>query len=176
MPIEHKNIAEANLHELKGASTAIIESMPVSDGAGSHVWRVKPHSSLYYDNIGTGVTITTPTAYTLIGPATTGEASPLEVSHNSLGRLTYTGTPTRDFSIGGAVTLKHSVGSGQDCFFQFHKNGSPLAGAQQVVTADSANYQTITLLAHGDLHLPVYDCQHLRIAVSDVHARRQHHR
>lgn len=150
MPIEHKNITEANLHELKGASTAVISSNPVSDGAGSHTWRVIPHGHLYYDNIGTGTTYTTPTAYTLIGPATTGEASYLEMTHNSLGRLTYTGVPTRDFGVLSQVTIKHSTGSGQDCYFQIHKNGSAVAGAQLVLSADSGNYHTATITCHVD--------------------------
>lgn len=35
MTIEHKNITEANLHELKGASTAISGQIPVANGSGS---------------------------------------------------------------------------------------------------------------------------------------------
>ena len=151
MPIEHVNITEADLHELKGASTAVIDSIPVSDGAGSHAWKIlAPHHALYYDNIGTGTTISTPTAYTLVGPATVGEATPKEFTHNSLGRLTYTGTLARDVWIDVVVTLKHSVGSGQDCFFQIHKNGVAVAGSQTVTTADSANYTNASISGEID--------------------------
>lgn len=38
MATEHKDIAEVNLHEPKGASTASIGEVYVSDGAGSGTW------------------------------------------------------------------------------------------------------------------------------------------
>lgn len=157
MPVDHQDITDAaQIHEPKGLAALTggasdTGKVYVSDGAGSGDWRHIPHSACYYDNIGTGTTITTPTVYTLIGPATTGDAIPREFTHNSLGRLTYTGTTTIDATIGVALSFKHSAGSGQDCFFQVHKNGSPLAGAQQVQTADSANYQQVTILSHGSL-------------------------
>jgi hypothetical protein len=151
MAIEHVNITEANLHELKGASTALVDTIPVADGAGSHTWKIlSAHSAFYYDDIGTGTTITTPTSYTLIGPATVGEATPKEFTHNSLGRLTYTGTATADIWIDTVITLKHSVGSGQDCFFQIHKNGVAVAGSQTVTTADSGNYTNASIAGEID--------------------------
>jgi hypothetical protein len=151
MPVEHNAITDAELHELKGAAGAAYASVPCADGAGSHHWIIlSPHGELYYDDIGTGTTITTPTSYTVIAPTTTLEVAPKEVTSNSLGRLTYTGTPTHDFYIDATVTLKHSTGGGNDCFFQIHKNGSPLAGGQVVNSADSANYGVISVLASAD--------------------------
>ncbi|MDB4302075.1 hypothetical protein N9924_00770 [bacterium] len=40
MTIQHKDLPEDGLHELKGASTAIAGTVAVSDGAGSSTWQV----------------------------------------------------------------------------------------------------------------------------------------
>ena len=39
MSIEHKDITEANIHEPKGVSTATVNKVYVSDGAGSGIWQ-----------------------------------------------------------------------------------------------------------------------------------------
>jgi hypothetical protein len=148
---EHNTITDPNIHEPKGVASASSGQVYVADGAGSGDWRFIPHSALYYDNIGTGTTITTPTSYTVINPVTTGDTNPHGFTHNGAGRLTYTGTETIDVNIDTSISFKHSTGTGQDCFFQAHKNGSPIAGAQGVVTADSANYQQITLTMHASI-------------------------
>ena len=147
----HSTLTGADLHEAKGIAAASAGQLIIADGAGSADLRFIPHGALYYDNIGTGTTITTPTAYTLVGPATTGDAGPREVSHNSLGRLTYTGATTMDFNLNASITLKHSSASLVDTFFQFFKNGVALAGAQHVTAALSGNYQHVSLSSHGEL-------------------------
>lgn len=38
MSVAHQNIAEANLHESKGVSTAALDTVYVADGAGSGTW------------------------------------------------------------------------------------------------------------------------------------------
>lgn len=45
MPL-HKDLTEADLHELKGASTATEFTVPISDGAGSHSWGLITSDSL----------------------------------------------------------------------------------------------------------------------------------
>lgn len=39
MAVEHKNILDPNIHEPKGISTAVAESVYVADGLGSGVWK-----------------------------------------------------------------------------------------------------------------------------------------
>jgi len=174
MATEHNVISDGNgtttskRHEPKGASIAAVGQIYISDGASSGVWRYLPHSYMYYDDIGTGTTYTTPTAYTLIGPTTVGDSDPRDFSHNSLGRLTYTGTADTDVSISCSVTMKHSTGSGQDCFFQIHKNGSPLTGAQTVRTADSANYGSVTVLGHSELSTNDYFELYCKVASGNI--------
>ena len=38
MSIQHKNISEADLHESKGVSTALVDTLYIADGAGSGAW------------------------------------------------------------------------------------------------------------------------------------------
>lgn len=151
MATEHDAILDPEIHEPKGVAAASSGQFYIANGTGSGEWRYIPHSACYYDNIGTGITITTPTAYTLIGPTTTGDTIPRDYTHNSLGRLTYTGTSNVDANVHVSISFKHSTGSGQDCFFQVHINGSPVSGAQHVASADSANYNHISLISHVDL-------------------------
>jgi hypothetical protein len=150
MATEHDSITDPEIHEPKGVSTASSGQFYLADGVGSGAWRYCPHSQCEYSNIGTGTTITGPTAYTLIGPVTTGDSLPRDFTHNSLGRLTYTGATSLDLSVHASISFKHSTGSGQDCYFQVHKNGSP-AGTEMVASADSANYQHISINAHIDI-------------------------
>jgi len=156
MTVVHSTLTGSELHEPKGVDSADHSNIYISDGAGGGSWRFIPHSALYYDDIGTGITIATPTAYTLIAPATTGDVDPHEFAHNSLGRLTYTGAADIDVNINVSISFKHSTGSGQDCFFQVHVDGTAVAGTQHVITADSANYQNLSLLSHVELNTNSY--------------------
>jgi len=148
---DHKAIADAELHEPKGVVSASDGQIYVADGTGSGDWRHEAHSAFHYSDIGTGTTITTPTVYTLVGPATTADNDPHDFTHNSLGRLTYTGTETVDVHIVSAITFKHSTGGGADCYFDIHKNGASLAGAEFVRSASSADFGSIILVGHGSL-------------------------
>lgn len=168
MAIEHDSIPNADIHEPKGASAASSGQVYIANGAGSGSWRYVPHGALYYSNIGTGTTITTPTAYTLINPTTTSDAAPREFTHNSAGRLTYTGTTTIDCAVSVAITMKHTTGTGQDCYFSIYKNGSPLTGAEFVRTADSGNYGSITLLGHGEITTNDYIEVYCKVASGSI--------
>jgi hypothetical protein len=143
MAIEHVNISDAERHEPKGASTAAENTVYISDGATSGAWEtLNPMGSWYYSDIGTGTTYTTPTSYTLMGMATTA-GMVNDFTHNSLGRLTYSGTPDRHVHMAFDVTFKHSTGSGQDCYFAIFKNGVEETGSNIVQAASSAGYQQV---------------------------------
>lgn len=148
--VSHSSLTGAELHEPKGADSASSAQIYIADGLGSGDWRYLPHGFCTYSNIGTGVTYTAPTAYTLINPTTTADPAPRDVTHNSANRLTYAGTVTLDFDLRAAITLKHSSASLVDVFFQFHKNGSPI-GTEGVTAALSGNYTHVSLLAHTSL-------------------------
>lgn len=151
MSIEHKSIADAERHEPKGISTASAGQIYICSAAGAGVWRYIPHGACYYSDIGTGTTITTPTAYTLIGPATVGDAIPRDFTHNSLGRLTYTGATAIDISVAISITLTHSSATLVDTLFQIHKNGIAITGAEHGTAALSGNYTHASLHSHTGL-------------------------
>lgn len=151
MAIEHVDITDPDIHDIKDVASASDGQVPVCV-SGASVWRYCPHSFLYYDDLGgSGTTISTPTTYTLINPTTTGDTDPKEFTHNSAGRLTYTGTSTMDFSINISLSIKHSSASAVDIYFQLHKNGGAVTGAQQVTSAASGNYENVGLNFHLSL-------------------------
>ena len=148
--IQHNALTTTNLHEPKGAGTATANTVYLADGAGSGSWQaLNPHAGWRYSDIGTGTTFTTPTTYTLMTMTTVESASPLNMSTNNAGRITYTGTPTRHLHAVADLSYKHSTGGGQDVFFALYKNGTILTqggvDVEAVGTADSGNYQRMVL-------------------------------
>ena len=155
MSIEHKNSSDGTTdspydggrHEPKGISRAGSNEMYLADGAGSGTWQhSSPHGGWRYNDIGVGTTFSSPTTYTLMN--TVGTSTHLhDFTHNSLGRLTYIGTPERHIHMVCDLSFKHSTGSGQDVFFAIYKNGAIVTppDAEMVQSADSANYDHIAL-------------------------------
>ena len=109
---------------------------------------------MYYSNIGTGDTLTAPTAYTIVDPTTTSTHLH-DFTNNGAGRLTYTGATDKHIHMVVDIVFKHSVGAGQDCFFTFFHNGVEETGADVAHTADSADYQKISL--HWDEQISTND-------------------
>lgn len=154
--VAHSGLTDPNLHEPKGVAAASAGQIYVADGAASGDWRYMPHAACYYTNIGTGTTYTAPTSFTLINPTTTGDADPRSFTHNSAGRLTYTGTETLDFDVLASITLKHSSASLVDVHFQVYKNGIAVTGTRHATAALSGNYTHVTLLGHISLNTNDY--------------------
>ena len=148
--VAHASLSGADLHEPKGIASASAGMIYVGNGASSGAWRYIPHAFCYYTNIGTGTTYTAPTSYTLVAPTTIGDATLRGFTHNSAGRLTYTGTDTIDVTITCTLTVKHS-GAAQDCFFQLYRSGSGVVGAEVVERVDSSNYSGLTIVSHTSL-------------------------
>lgn len=60
MTIEHKLITDPDLHELKGASTAALDRVPVADGLGSNTWSrsiISDHAEMAITNNSTATAI-----------------------------------------------------------------------------------------------------------------------
>lgn len=152
MAIEHVDITDPDIHEPKGVAAASASQVYVADGAGSGDWRYIPHSSCYYSNLGTGTTITAPTSMTVVNPVTSGDTDPKEFTHNSAGRLTYTGSTTMDFNVNVSMTVKHSSASLVDIQVQLYKNGTTaVAGTLHATAALSGNYTHVTICGHLEL-------------------------
>lgn len=85
MAIEHDAIPDAGLHEIKGAAAATLGQVPISDGAGSHVWTTQSTGTVigwadYNDTATTGTPITV-----------TGGAGYVYLTNDGLGSSTSTG-------------------------------------------------------------------------------------
>lgn len=105
--VQHSTLTNGDLHEPKGIAAATPNSTYVANGSGSGDWVAKPFASIWY-NSPVGLTLTTPTTFTLANPATT-LTNQKDFTSNGAGRLTYTGSRTTDFQInmmlsGTAVT------------------------------------------------------------------------
>lgn len=146
--VQHSSLTGSECHEPKGADTATADHVYVADGATSGSFQLlNPYGGFRYNDIaGGGTTYTTPTSYTLVGMATT-TTNVSNFTHNSLGRLTYTGTPNRH--IHGVVDLsfKFNTGSGSEAIFAIYKNGSILGtpNAEGQATAGNANYEHMAM-------------------------------
>jgi len=74
MAIEHSSIGAGEIHEPKGAASALTGHVYVADGAGSGVWSgqaPQPHGWLYYKDGATAQTFNTTEALLSIDGATT---------------------------------------------------------------------------------------------------------
>lgn len=145
MTIEHSALTDADgLHEPKGIAGANTNEVYHADGLGSGTWKhSNPHGGWRYSNIGTGTTFIAPTVYTLM--SVVGVTTHLhDFTNNGAGRLTYTGVPDIHAHLVLDMSFKHSTGSGQDVFFELHKNGIAQS-SEGVASADSANYQHVAV-------------------------------
>jgi hypothetical protein len=73
MTIQHKNIADADLHEPKGISSATVDKVYVSNGLGSGSWQVVPgraHADMYIDAGATTQTLSASQVYAKLNPGT----------------------------------------------------------------------------------------------------------
>lgn len=141
----HSSLTGSDLHEPKGAAAANAGDIYIADGVGSGSWKpITPHGSWAYDAVGTGTTFTTPTSYTLINVV--GVTTHLkDFTNNALGRLTYTGAPSKHITLTFSCTLKHSVGAGQDILFRVYKNGVATSNIY-AMSADSVNYHNMNMV------------------------------
>ena len=177
MPTQHKNIEEADLHESKGASTATINTVPISNGAGSTTWgrplpygsdtaatgtyfvsngsgggtwKKPPYGSIYFENIGTPYSLTYPSSFTKLSPTTTPSALNYLVTEGVNAKLTYTG-PGEVMEVTATLSAAQASGADRDLHFKLYKNGVAVGGSSAVITASSASKRFVTLSADVSL-------------------------
>lgn len=81
MTIQHKNIADADLHEPKGVAAATSGKVYTSDGSGSGVWEYPPakaHAEIYIAGGVTAHTLASSSNYSLLNPSGEWTASGFE--------------------------------------------------------------------------------------------------
>lgn len=135
--IEHSALTTGELHEPKGIATADANTVYVADGVGSGAWRISPNAFCNYVSA-TGTTIVAPTTFTLINPTTSTTGTLREFSHNSAGRLTYTGTNPMTFRVHAQLGFQHTGGGSGVVDIIVFKNSLPI-GVPCSTTASGSN-------------------------------------
>ena len=142
----HSALTGTDLHEMKGASTAVARTVPMSDGLGGSPFRyLNPRGIVTFTDLASPLTIVYPSVYTKIAPTTVLGGSPIEVTEATSARLTYTGADTVTFMASLELAVDQSIGANRDIEVQFYKNGAAITGAQTVITAVSAAKNQISL-------------------------------
>ena len=147
MATQHVNITEADLHESKGVSTAVINSVYAANGAGSGVWRQAAQGSCYFENIATPYTLVFGVAGTFykLAPTTTASGTGVSVTEGTNARLTYTGTATLSFNCHTSISLSTAAGANRDVRLAIYKNGVKVNGSVAISTTSSAIKQTMSI-------------------------------
>ena len=116
-----------------------------------------PVGEFFWTNNNTATTITTIATWTAVaGIASTSDITASQFTHNALGRLTYTGTATRQFKITHCGTFIGTSSANVVACVGFMKNGVFLTGAKncwESVNNDenyTSSVQKITTLSTGD--------------------------
>lgn len=128
MTIQHKNIADSDLHEPKGVSSATVDKAYVSNGLGSGTWQVLPgraHADMYIDAGSTTQALSSASAYAKLNPGTewTSGVSNLLTISPSTGAITL--TQAGNYLISFWVTLTTTaLASGTAYRFKFAINGT----------------------------------------------------
>jgi hypothetical protein len=142
----HASLAEADLHECKGASTAVVGKTIIAGGAGAATFKyANPHGGIYYSDVGVGTVITAPAAYTKLAVTTVASGMAIEFTEATTARLTYTGTDTIDCRFICNVGYTQS-GATRDGYLQLWKNGVAIAGTEQVLTCETTDKNHFTLV------------------------------
>jgi len=134
----HSTLTGTDLHECKGASTAVVDKTIIAGGAGTATFKyANPHGGVYFSNIGTPTVITYPSAYTKCGPTTVASGVAVEYTEATTAKLTYTGTDSLDTRIIANICLDQASGADRDIYFKIYKNGSAITGTETAVTTQS---------------------------------------
>lgn len=151
--VQHSTLSSSELHEPKGAATADANTVYVADGAGSGNWLQAPTGFLNYTDNVTGVTLTTPTSFTLVNVPSDTHGTQRQYTHNNAGRLTYTGSATISTKLFATLVLQ-TAASSVEVVAQIFVNGIPAFPAQFVAeqtVSGSNGITTLPMVGYVDL-------------------------
>ncbi len=156
MSTQHKNIPEADLHEMKGAAAAAVGKVPIASGTGTTPFGyANPIGACHFVDYAAPYVLTYPAAYTKAVPVTVANGVPLEVTEGVNARLTYTGTLTTKFRIVCNVSLAQASGANRDIGLKIYKNGVAVNQSEIFTSTSTAYIQLITSVV--DLSLATND-------------------
>lgn len=156
MSIELKNATDPNIHEPKGVAAALVGYVYRSDGAGSGAWILTdPHANFHYTDLSSASTMSVTTSYAKMDDAAmssnfANDNITIEMTYAD-GRMTYTGTLTRDFFINSHMSIDQSSGASRDVQFALYKNGVIIDHAEMIMTTSSGDKVSGSLAAELNL-------------------------
>ena len=154
MTIEHRVIPEGNLHEPKGVSTALANTVYVANGAGSGVWKtLNPvtHSfgSMLVPDPGNGSLLFPPITDKTLGTASqfillTGSGIPFQSGPSarvsfSTNRLTVSVGGVYQVHFDATISATHNDPSNYPVYFavRFRKSGGTFSGLKSITSINS---------------------------------------
>ena len=147
MAIQHSAIADADLHQCKGAATAAAGKVPIASGAGTATFGfANPSGSISFINYAAPYVLAYPAAYTKLAPVTAAGTIPIEVTEGNNARLTYTGTATTKFKAVCNLSFSQASGAARDISIALHKNGVIVGGSEIFVSTTTAVIAPITTM------------------------------
>lgn len=147
MTIQHKNIADADLHEAKGAAGAAAGKALIAGGAGTATFGyVNPLGSTYFINYAAPYVLAYPAAYTKLAPTTIAAGVAVETTEGTNARITYTGATTSKFRVVCNMTISQTIGANRDLGFKLYKTGVAVAGSEIFQTSTSGTLQLLTTI------------------------------
>lgn len=167
MTIQHKNIADADLHEPKGVASATANKVYVSNGTGSGTWQALPaklYAEIYINNGVTSQTLSAASAYAILNPTaewTDNLKSGLTTTPaNGTITLTSAGTYLVEFWV---VFDTAAIAAGSSYNFKFAINGTP--GNRIVGTKKTTNgVDRLHLSAQGLVAVNANDILSIHVA------------
>ena len=145
MAIQHSAIADADLHQCKGAATAAAGKVPIASGAGTATFGfANPSGAISFINYAAPYVLAYPAAYTKLAPVTSAGTIPIEVTEGNNARLTYTGTATTKFKALCNLSFSQASSAARDISIALHKNGVIVGGSEVFIDTTSAIITQVT--------------------------------
>lgn len=147
--VNHSTLSDPYLHEPKGISSASINEVYISDGAGSGNWKkTKRHingyvtfdatTPAYQHSVTTSYTALNPTFSTTLVDGFSGTTTP-----NA--RLIYTGSEDIIAKCHFLCNFGNTSGTDYDIEFVFYLNGAVMNGGHVIVTAIKNEWRSVSL-------------------------------
>lgn len=152
--ISHKNIADSQLHECKGAAGASTGKVLIATGSGTATFRyINQRGFVYFFNTSTPYNLTYPSSFTKVNPVTTGSGNLIEVLEGIDAKLTFTTGVSGNVyaTITAKVCVSQSSGSDKDIILAIYKNGTIVGGSQSIVTTVTGKKEMIVSTVHTPL-------------------------
>ena len=130
--VNHEDVVDPYIHDVKGASTATTGTILVANGVGASVWlNPNPHG---YIHMWGAVSLARSSSYVVLNSATDTSTNAKNFTESTTGKLTYTGAQTIPVEVVGDVVWRPSITSDVNATFAIYLNGAIVATSQVMTT------------------------------------------